>query len=133
MILPAEPAFWCLWRPSEPAAPFRPLIGFQWLDDQSARIFARLSGQPDLNGLASQLDRNTGLEGPIKTGDRNEFGFEAGTQNSRIVGAAGPSQRAPTQGCVDVDAAVRDHFGARVHGGENYEIPAARIDLLARA
>jgi len=73
-------------------APVAVSIRSQRYDDQSARVVAGFVGQPDLHRFTRHVERNTGFESPIKASDRNQFGIETGTEDTRVFGPAGAGQ-----------------------------------------
>lgn len=73
-------------------------VGVQRFDNQFAPFVAGLLRAPDLYWLALQLAGHAVVEGPVQTGDRNQFGIEAGTEDACVGSPAGTGQCAPRNG-----------------------------------
>src|SRR5512145_443631 len=92
----------------------------------------RIRCQAHLRGLAPYGGEQRRFPGPIQAGDGDELRLHAQRENARIRVAARARDGASAQRRVHVDVPVGDHFRARVHHGEHYEVAAARVCLLAR-
>src|SRR6476661_1311158 len=107
----------------------RSSAGFEWVHHQPA-VGAAL--QADLGRLAQHLGGQRHVARAVHAGDGDEFGFEAQRDDAGLGVAARAGHGLAAQRCVDVDAAVGDHFGAGVHHRHHDQVATARIHLLAR-
>src|SRR3569623_447736 len=88
--------------------------------------------QPDLRRLAARRVLEL-LCHCVDACGRQRVRRELAAENPRALVAAGPRDGAARQLAVDVDAAVRDDFGARTDHVEHDQVAAFGIDLLTGA